>query len=105
MKIKKGDTVIVRSGKDKGKEGKVLRAFPKKNQVLVEGIAIVSRHQKSRRRGSQGQIVSKPMPIPAGIVGLKDGKTGKPVRVGYVKEGKGKEIKKVRVVRPTGAKI
>lgn len=105
MKIKKGDTVIITAGKDRGKEGTVIRAFPKKHEVLVEGIALVSRHKKSNRRGSQGQIVSKPMPIPVANVGLKDGKTGKPVRVGYKVEGEGATVKKVRVARPSGAKI
>lgn len=105
MKIKKGDTVIVTAGKDRGKEGTVLRSFPKKHSVLVEGIAIAQRHQKSRARGSQGQIVAKPMPIPVANVALKDPKTGKPVRVGYKTEGEGKDAKKLRVVHKTGAKL
>ena len=105
MKIKKGDIVVVTAGKDKGKEGTVVRSFPKQMKVLVEGVGMVSRHQKSKRRGSQGQIVSKPMPIPVANVGLKDSKTGKPVRVGYITEGEGEKAKKVRVVRPSGAKI
>ncbi len=105
MKIKKGDTVVVTAGKDRGKEGKVIRSFPKKLAVLVEGIQVVHRHQKSKRRGSQGQIVTKPMPIPVANVALKDAKTGKPVRVGYTVEGEGKTAKKVRVARPTGTKI
>lgn len=105
MKIKKGDTVIVTTGKDRGKQGTVVRAFPKKHEVLVEGVAVVHRNQKSRRRGSQGQIVTKPMPIPVSNVALKDAKTGKPARVGYVVEGKGKDAKKVRVTRPSGAKV
>ena len=105
MKIKKGDTVVVRTGKDRGKEGKVLRAFPKKLEVLVEGIHVVTKHQKSKRRGSQGQIVQKSMPIPVANVGIKDAKTGKPARVGYTIEGEGKTAKKVRVVRTTGVKI
>jgi large subunit ribosomal protein L24 len=100
MKIKKGDTVIVRSGKDKGKEGKVLRAFPKKTEVLVEGVHVVTRHQKSRRRGSRGEIIHKPMPVPVSIIALKDGKTGKPSRVGYKKE----EGKKVRITKKSGEK-
>jgi large subunit ribosomal protein L24 len=104
MKIKKGDTVIVRAGKDRGKEGVVARAFPKHNQVLVEGVNIVSRNKKARRRGSQGQIVQKPMPISVANVALKGAK-GKPVRVGYLIEGNGKDAKKVRVARPTGVKI
>ena len=105
MKIKKGDTIVVTTGKDHGKEGKVIRSFPKKLQVLVEGVNVVTRHQKSKRRGSQGQIVQKPMPLSVANVALKDAKTGKPVRVGYIMEGEGKKAKKVRVARPTGAKI
>ena len=105
MKIKKGDTVIVTTGKDRGKSGAVIRVFPKKHELLVEGINIVSRHKKSGRRGSQGQIISKPMPIPSSNVGFKDAKTGKAVRVGYMVEGEGAKAKKVRVVRPTGTKI
>lgn len=101
MKIKKGDTVIVRSGKDKGKEGKVLRAFPKKSEVLVEGVHVVTRHQKSRRRGSKGELIHKPMPVPASIVALKDAKTGKAARVGYKVEGE----KKVRIIKKSGEKV
>ncbi len=104
MKVKKGDTVVVLSGKDKGKTGTIIRAFPKKAKVLVDGINVVKRHQKSRRRGSQGQIIEKPMPIHASNVGLK-GKGGKPVRVGYSVEGAGAKAKKVRVARPSGDKI
>lgn len=101
MKIKKGDTIVVRSGKDKGKEGKVLRSFPKTKEVLVEGIHVVTRHQKSRRKGSRGELVHKPMPVPVSIVALKEGKTGKPARVGYkVENGK-----KVRIIRKTGEVI
>lgn len=105
MKIKKGDTVIVTAGKDKGKEGAVVRAFPKKMQVLVEGVNTVTRHQKASRRGSQGQIVTKSVPLPLSNVALKDPKSGKAVRVGYSVEGEGDKAKKVRVARPSGAKI
>ncbi len=105
MKIKKGDTVVVTAGKDRGKSGAVVRAFPKKSAVLVEGVNIVSRHQKSRRRGQQGQIITKPMPVPVSNVAIKDAKTGKPVRVGYITEGEGDKAKKVRIARKGGAKI
>jgi len=93
--------VIVRSGKDKGKEGKVIRAFPKKNEVLVEGVHVVTRHQKSRRRGSKGELVHKSMPVPSSIVALKDAKTGMATRVGYKVEGE----KKVRIIKKTGEKV
>jgi large subunit ribosomal protein L24 len=103
MKIKKGDTVIVMTGKDRGKEGVIMRAFPKKQQVLLEGIHVVSRHKKANRRGSVGQIIQKPMPIPVANIALKHGKKG--VRVGYIMEGEGEKMKKVRVARPSGEKI
>lgn len=100
MKIHKGDTVVVRSGKDRGKTGTVLRAFPKAEKVLVEGINIVKRHQRSQRRGQAGQIVERPMPVPASTVAVA-GEGGKAVRVGYQTE----EGKKVRIARQTGKKI
>lgn len=105
MKIKKGDTVIVLTGKDRGKEGKVLRTFPKKGEVLVDDVHVVTRHQKAKQRGSQGQMVHKPMPIPVANVGIKDPKTGKPARIGYITEGEGDKVKKVRVARPSGEKV
>lgn len=105
MKIKKGDTVVVTTGKDKGKEGTVIRSFPKDMKVLVEGVNIVKKHEKSKKRGSQGQIIEKPMPLPVANVALKDAKTGKPTRVGYTKEGEGKDAKKIRVARKSGEKI
>ncbi|HEX4799039.1 MAG TPA: 50S ribosomal protein L24 [Candidatus Paceibacterota bacterium] len=103
MKIKKGDTVKVIAGKDKGKEGTISRVFPKKMQVLVEGVHMVQRHKRATRRGSQGQVVSKPMPIDVSNVALIV--KGKPVRVGYSVEGEGDTQKKVRVARPSGAHI
>lgn len=101
MKIKKGDTVIVTTGKDRGKSGTVVRAIPKKGMVLVEGINIVKKHQKARRSGSVGQIIEKPMPIRVANVSIKDPKGGKPSRIGYVIEGG----KKLRVARKSKAKI
>ena len=101
MKIKKGDTVVVTSGKDRGKSGTVVRAFPKKLQVLVEGVNVVKKHQKARRANSVGQVVEKPMPIPVSNVSIKDPKGGKPSRVGYHIEGG----KKVRIARKSKTKI
>lgn len=103
MKIKKGDTVKVIAGKDKGKEGVIVHAFPKKMQVIVEGVHIVQKHQKSNRRGSQGQIIAKPMPIDVSNVACIE--KGKPVRIGYINEQEGDKTKKVRVARPSGNKI
>ena len=93
------------AGKDRGKSGTVVRAFPKKHAVLIEGVNVVTRHKKSTQRGQQGQIISKPTPIPVANVGLKDAKTGKPARVGYTIEGEGEKAKKVRITRPNGAKV
>ena len=63
MNIKKGDTVKILTGDDKGKTAKVLKAFPADNKVLVDGINTIKRHQKPTRQGQKGQIVEKPMPI------------------------------------------
>ena len=101
MKIKKGDIVIVIAGKDRGKSGAVLRALPKKAQVLVEGVNMVKKHQKSRRRGQRGQIVIRPTPVDVSNVLVKDPKTGRPTRVGYRTEAG----KKVRVAKQSGGKV
>lgn len=71
LHVKKGDTVTVLSGNDKGKTGKVVAVFPKQDLVLVEGINTHKRHQRSRRQGGQGQIVDKQMPIHISNVSAK----------------------------------
>jgi len=63
MKIKKGDNVLIIAGKDKGKKGKVIKALPKKNKVVVEGLNVIKKHQKSRQQGGGGTIVDVAMPI------------------------------------------
>jgi large subunit ribosomal protein L24 len=63
MKIKKGDNIIIIAGKDKGKKGKVVRALPKKNKVVVEGLNMTKRHQKARKSGEKGSMVNTAMPI------------------------------------------
>jgi len=103
MKIKKGDTVIVRSGKDKGKTGTVSSTIKETGAVVVEGVNVATKHQKNKRTRSQGQIVEVSMPIPASTVALMEG--GKAVRVGYTYEGEGDKRQKVRVSRPSGKKI
>lgn len=65
MHVKKGDTVKILSGDDKGKTAKVIRAFPKENKILVEGVNMMKRHEKPRQKGKPGQIVEKAMPIHA----------------------------------------
>ena len=71
LHVKKGDTVIVLSGVDKGKTGKVVRAFPKMGTVLVEGVSMRKKHQKPRREGQRGQIIDKHHPIYASKVAKK----------------------------------
>ncbi|MBI3631848.1 MAG: 50S ribosomal protein L24 [Candidatus Vogelbacteria bacterium] len=63
MTIKKGDNIIVLAGKDKGKKSKIVRVFPKSGKVLVEAVNVVKKHQKKRKEGEKGQVVSRPMPI------------------------------------------
>jgi len=71
LKVKKGDTVIVLSGVDKGKSGKITQAFPSKNLVVVEGVGMRKKHQKARREGQKGQIIDKQFPIHASNVAKK----------------------------------
>mgnify|MGYP006276590161 CR=1 FL=1 len=103
MKIKQGDTVQVIAGKDKGKTGQVLKTLRATDEVVVDGIAIVKRHQRNRRARSQGQIIEKPMPIHVSNVALLE--DGKPVRVGYAIEGEGEKRTKVRVSKRTGKPV
>ena len=81
LHITKGDTVVVISGDDKGKRGKVLRAYPKKGKVVVEGVRVVKRHRKARQQGEESQIVEFPAPIPASKVMLIDPKADRPTRI------------------------
>lgn len=81
MPITKGDTVRVMRGEDKGREGKVLRVFPKTGRLTVEGINIVKRHRKARRAEEQSEIVDMPAPIHHSNVMLLDPKSGAPTRI------------------------
>lgn len=99
MKIKKNDTVYIRSGKDKGKTAKVLKAFPKEMKVLVEGINIKKFHKKATRSGNKGEIIDRAYPVPVSSVSLIDPKTKKPTRVGMKLVGK----KMVRISKKSGA--
>ncbi|MBS4749760.1 50S ribosomal protein L24 [Granulicatella sp. zg-ZJ] len=101
MHVKTGDKVKVLTGKDKGKEGVVTKAFPKKDRVLVEGVNIVKKHQKPTQANPNGGIVEKEAPIHVSNVMLIDPATNQPTRVGYkVVDGK-----KVRVSKKTGEAI
>lgn len=102
IRIKKGDTVMVRSGKYKGKTGKVLSVHPKENKVTVEGINIVKRHVKPTQTRPQGGIFEITKPLWVGKVGLLDSTAKKPSRVGYKVDDKGK---KTRVLKTSGKDI
>lgn len=103
MKIRKGDTVKIIAGKDKGKTGTVFMTLKETEQVIIEDVNVVKQHQKNRRTRSQGQIIEKSMPIHVSNVSLVEG--DKSVRAGYIFEGEGEKRKKVRVARPSGKKI
>lgn len=105
MKIKKGDTVLVISGKYRGKTGKVLKAFPKEGKVLVEGVNIVKKHVKPKRVGEKGQIVQIPKPIDVSNVKLICPSCKKATRVGYKIFEKEGEKEKVRVCKKCKAEI
>jgi large subunit ribosomal protein L24 len=96
MKVKKGDLVRVISGKDKGKEGKILRVIPKLNKIIVENVNVVKKHQRPTQQLREGGIIEQPSPIHASKVMVVCPSCGKPTRVGYrfLEEGK-----KVRVCR------
>lgn len=110
MHIRSKDQVVVISGDDKGKKGKVLTAFPKTGKVIVEGVAVVTKHQKPRRQGEPGGIIHKESAIDASNVMLICPKCGAPTRVGrvadVVEKESGEKVKKmVRVCKKCKAKI
>ena len=101
MNVKKNDTVVVLSGKDKGKRGKVLSVDPEARKVVVEKVNLASRHQKPRRQGEEGGIIQKEIPLYASKVMAVCPKFDKPTRVAHKVEGG----KKVRVCKHCGAEI
>lgn len=102
QRLQKGDTVVVISGKDKGKKGKVMRLFKEENRVTVEGINLVKRHMRPNPRMQQGGILEREQPIHASKVMLVDPKTGKGTRVKVKTDDKGV---KVRVAVKSGEEI
>ena len=101
MKIKKGDTVLVIAGKDKGAKGKVIHAYPERNRVLVEGVNRIKKHtpvSRTERGAASGGIVTQEAPIHVSNVMVLDSED-KPTRVGYRKDEEGRTI---RVSRRTG---
>lgn len=100
MKIRKGDTVVVISGKDKGRQGEVMTVLPKEGKVIVDGVNVAKKHQKARRQNEQGGIIDKDMPIHVSNVMLVH--KGKPTRVGYRVNPDGS---KDRIAKRTGEVI
>lgn len=101
MKIKKGDTVQVLSGNDKGKTGEVLEVIPKLQKVIVKGVNIRKKHIKPRKQGEEGGIIPVECSIHSSKVSVVCPKCNKATRVGMIKEGK----EKIRVCKKCGAKI
>ncbi|GHU60707.1 50S ribosomal protein L24 [Bacteroidia bacterium] len=102
LHIKKGDTVFVNAGVDKGKQGKVLEIFPAKSRALVEGINMISKHTKPNAASPQGGIIKKEAAIHISNLNVLDPSTGKPTRVGRVLSEKGKLV---RVAKKSGEVI
>jgi len=100
MKLKKGDTVVVIAGKDKGKEGEIVQALPRDNKVIVSGVNTAKKHSKPRGAAQQGGIIDRDMPVDVSNVMLVH--KGKPTRVGYQI---GADGTKVRVAKRTGEVI
>lgn len=101
-RIKKDDEVVVISGRDKGAKGRVLKVIVDKDQVIVEGVGRVKKHQKPNQKNPQGGIVEKDLPIHVSKVMLADPETGKPTRV---RQGKDSDGNKVRVAVKSGANL
>ncbi len=100
MKIKKDDTVLVITGKDKGKKGKVLKALPKENRIIVEGVNVQTKHQKQSRQ-ERAEIKHQEGPISVSNVMYYDKKSNAPTRIGYkIENGK-----KIRIAKKSGAAI
>ena len=101
-KIKKGDTVVILSGKDKGKTGEVTRSLPKNGKVVVAGVNIITRHKKPSQTNPQGGLERSEAPLHASKVAIADPKTGKPTRVRFETA---KDGKKVRIAVKSGETI
>jgi large subunit ribosomal protein L24 len=108
IRLKKGDTVMVRIGKDKGKTGTILAVHPRENKVTVEGVNIVKKHQKPNRAYPQGGIIEMTKPIWVSKVGLVDPESKKPTRVGYAlgeKDAKTGKVAKTRIYKKSGKEV
>jgi large subunit ribosomal protein L24 len=100
-KIKKGDKVVVLSGKDKGKQGEVTKSMPKEGKVIVAGVNVITRHRKPTQANPQGGLEKAEAPLHVSKVAIQDPKTGKPTRIRFEVRGD----KKVRVAARSGELI
>ena len=105
LKLKKGDRVQVLSGKDRGKQGVILKVFPRERKVIVEGVNTARRHTKPRSATAPGGIIDKDMPMPVSSVAIISPDDGKPTRVGYRFDDIGDHRVKVRICKRTGAEL
>ena len=103
-KIRKGDKVVMLTGRDKGRTGEVIEVRPTDNRVLVRGINMVKRHQKQTAQ-QEGGIISKELALHLSNVAIADPKDGKPTRVGFKFVGTGEDRKKIRVAKRSGVEI
>jgi large subunit ribosomal protein L24 len=101
MRIKKGDNIIVITGKDKGKKGKVIKALPMAERVVIEGVNIKKKHMKPKKSGQKGQIVEMAAPLHVSNIAIVDPKDGKPSRIGMKIVGD----KKVRISKRSGVEL
>jgi large subunit ribosomal protein L24 len=100
MKLRKGDRVKVLTGKDRGKDGEIMRVSPRRNTVIVEGVNVVKKHQRAARATMQAGIIDKDMPIPVANVAIICSSCG-PTRIGYRFDGD----RKVRICRKCGGDL
>jgi large subunit ribosomal protein L24 len=103
-RIRKGDRVVVLTGRDKGRTGEVIEVRPRENRALVRGINLVKRHQRQTAT-QEGGIISKEAPIHLSNLAIADPKDGKPTRVGFKFVGEGRDRKKIRYAKRSGVEI
>lgn len=101
MKLKKGDNIVIITGKDKGKKGKIVHVLVSENKVIIEGLNMMKKHQRPRKSGEKGTMKDKEMPIHASNVMIVDPKTDKGTRIGKKKVGD----KLVRIARKSSQEI
>jgi large subunit ribosomal protein L24 len=103
-RIRKGDKVVMLSGRDKGRTGEVIEVNPRAERATVRGVNLVKRHQRQTAQ-QEGGIISKELPVHMSNIALADPKDGKPTRVGFKITGKGEDRKVIRIAKRSGVEI